>query len=285
MSFQQFRPAGFSLMPTIVKNLLIVNGLFFLAKMLLGSNYGIDLDHLLGLHHFDADDFAPYQFLTYMFMHGDIGHILFNMFALWMFGSSIENAWGPKRFLIYYLLTGIGAGAIYLAYVSYDIAALQSMIDRFAISPTPEAFESFVSKYVPMELLRARYPEIAEEITTLIYNLYDNPDNAQYTANANQVMLDFLYLRTNTPNVGASGSVYGILLAFGMMFPNVRLFLLFIPIPIKAKYFVIGYGVMELWLGLQNSPSDNVAHFAHLGGMLVGFILIKIWQKRSNRFI
>jgi len=285
MSFQQFRPAGFSAMPIIVKNLLIINGLFFLAKILLGSNFNIDLDHILGLHHYNADDFAPYQFLTYMFMHGDFTHILFNMFALWMFGSSIENTWGPKRFIIYYLLTGIGAGFIYLAYVSYDIAALQSIIDQFAISPTPEAFDSFVSKYVPMDRLLAMYPEVAAEINTLTYSFYDNPEATQYAAEAKQVMLDILYLRTNTPNIGASGSVYGILLAFGMMFPNVRLFLIFFPIPIKAKYFVIGYGVMELWMGLQNSPSDNVAHFAHLGGMLVGFVLLKIWQKGSNKFI
>ena len=282
MSFQQIKPAGFSGMPIIVKNLLIINGLFFLGKILLGSSYGIDLDQLLGLHHYDADDFAPYQFLTYMFMHGNFMHILFNMFALWMFGSSIENTWGPKRFIIYYLLTGIGAGFIYLAYVSYDIAALQSVIDSFAVSPSPEAFESFVRKYVPLERL---HPEATAAINTLIYNFYDNPENTLYAAEGKEWMEGFLNMRINTPNIGASGSVYGILLAFGMMFPNVRLFLFFVPIPIKAKYFVIGYGVMELWLGIQNSPSDNVAHFAHLGGMLVGFVLIKIWQKGSNKFI
>lgn len=269
-------------MPMIVKNLLIINGLFFLAKILVVSNFGIDLDHILGLHHYDADDFAPYQFLTYMFMHGDFMHIFFNLFALWMFGSSIENTWGPKRFLIYYLLTGVGAGFVYLAYVSYDIAALQSVIDSFSISPSPEAFESFVNKYVPMERL---IPEAAAEINTFIYNFYDNPENTLYAEEAKREMLGFLNMRINTPNIGASGSVYGILLAFGMMFPNVRLFLFFVPIPIKAKYFVIGYGVMELWLGIQNSPSDNVAHFAHLGGMLVGFILLKIWKIGSNKFV
>ena len=215
-------------LPTITKNLLIINVLCFFGTIV-ARRYGIDLESMFGLHFFLASDFNPIQLITYMFMHANFEHIFFNMFAVWMFGRTIEAVWGPKRFLIYYMICGIGAGLMQelVQYMEYFFAWSQCT----AVSTS--------AGIIPME------------------------------AFLNQL---------NT--VGASGAVYGILLAFGMLFPNSEMFVFPIPMPIKAKYFVIGYAVIELLLGITGG--DGVAHFAHLGGMLVGFILIIYWRKKNG---
>jgi membrane associated rhomboid family serine protease len=241
------RSSAFGNMPEIVKNLLIINGLFFLATIALQPQ-GIDLSRILGAFYWDSEHFKPWQIVTHMFMHGGFAHIFFNMFALWMFGTSIERVWGPKRFLIYYLVTGFGAFILHYAVVAFQIQQL-----------TPEVS-----------------PEMLAEIKKNGLNYLMN--NQNYT-NPVYAELNMLY---NIPVVGASGAVFGILLAFGMMFPNTRLIMLFFPVPIKAKYFVIGYGLLELFSGIANRPGDNVAHFAHLGGMLFGYILIKYWNNNRN---
>ncbi|MCR5036134.1 MAG: rhomboid family intramembrane serine protease [Bacteroidales bacterium] len=224
----QFRPQGFSILPPVVKNLLIINFVFYLATIAFDYVWHIDLAQYLGLHYIGASDFRPYQFVTYMFMHGNFAHIFFNMFALWMFGNSIENAWGPKRFLIFYMVCGIGAG-------------------------------------------------LTQELVQYI-QLRDLVDNYQYVRlNGQSIPVDD-YLNMLT-TVGASGAVYGILLAFGMMWPNSRIYIYF-AIPIKAKWFVIIYGLLELFSGF--SSVDNVAHFAHVGGMLWGFLLILYWRHKDN---
>lgn len=217
-------------MPTITKNLIIINILCFLGSIV-ASRYGIELDRYLGLHFFLAEDFNLAQLFTYMFMHANFQHIFFNMFAVWMFGRVLEQAWGPRRFLFYYILCGMGAGVIQelVQYVHY-ITEL-SMYESVNMGGT----------IVPM---------------------------AQY--------LNFL------TTVGASGAVFAILLAFGMLYPNQQLFIFPLPVPIKAKYFVIGYAVIELALGISNNASDNVAHFAHLGGMIFGLILILYWKKKDK---
>jgi len=182
-------------------------------------------------------------------MHGNFTHLLFNMFALWMFGKTLENVWGGKRFLTYYMITGIGAAFVHLGVSQYEILSLQSQI-----SPN--------------------------ELSDLLENgggLLANFQNYSYP------IMGKLNLLINTPTVGASGAVFGILLAFGMLFPNTLLYIYF-AIPVKAKYFVIIYGIMELYAGISNNPADNVAHFAHLGGMLFGFILLKYWQKNNTQF-
>lgn len=248
MSFNQIRPGGFSLMPPVVKNLLIINGLFFLATMA-ASRFDLDLVNYLGLHLPQSEQFSPHQFVTYIFMHGGFSHIAFNMFALWMFGNSLENYWGGKRFLIYYLATGMGAGLIHLG-----VQEIQ------AISYATEL--------------------TAEQISLIHDEGYGILQSGQNYA---EPILASYNLLINTPTVGASGSVFGLLLAFGMMFPNAQIYLYFL-FPIKAKYFVMMYGAFELYSGIQNSPGDNVAHFAHLGGMLFGYILLKYWQKHPNRF-
>lgn len=224
----QFRPQGFSILPPVVKNLLIINFVFYLATIAFDYVWHVDLAQYLGLHYIGASDFRPYQFVTYMFMHGNFAHIFFNMFALWMFGNSIENAWGPKRFLIFYMVCGIGAG-------------------------------------------------LTQELVQYI-QLRDLVENYQYVKlNGQSIPVDD-YLNMLT-TVGASGAVYGILLAFGMMWPDSRIYIYF-AIPIKAKWFVIIYGLLELFSGF--SSVDNVAHFAHVGGMLWGFLLILYWRHKDN---
>ena len=235
-----YRPTSFRELPEIIKNLLIINGLLFLATISLES-YGIDLRQLLGLHQFQSENFMPHQLITHFFMHGNFTHLFFNMFALWMFGKILENVWGAKRFLIYYMITALGAAALHLAVSQYQIYELSNEVPNL------------------IELAKkGRY----------------NPSNE------NSLRLTQL---VTTPTVGASGAVFGILLAFGMLFPNTLLYIYF-AIPIKAKYFVMIYGALELYLGLSNNPADNVAHFAHLGGMLFGYILLKYWQKNNTQF-
>ena len=243
-----YRPTSFSQLPEVVKNLLIINGLLFLGTISL-ENYGINLTKLLALHQFQSDYFMPHQLITHFFMHANFTHLFFNMFALWMFGKVLENVWGSKRFLIYYMFTGIGAATLHLTISQYEILNLQSQLNPSNLN-----------------ILLENGRNILE-------------GNQNYS---NQIM-GKLNLLINTPTVGASGAVFGILLAFGMLFPNTLLYIYF-AIPVKAKYFVMVYGLLELYLGLSNNPADNVAHFAHLGGMLFGFVLLKYWQKNNTQF-
>jgi len=221
--------------PTMTKNLLIINVLAYLATLVL-QMHGIDLTSLFGLHFCLASDFRVYQLLTYMFLHGGFTHILFNMFALWMFGSVIERVWGPKKFLFYYICCGVGAG-------------LAQELVQFG-TYTYEGLAAYD---------------------------YVNAGGVQMTTDA------YVNLWTT---IGASGAVYGILLAFGMIFPDERLFIIPFPFPIKAKWLVVGYIAIELFSAMSG-PGDGVAHMAHLGGMLFGFLLIRYWKHHpdsSGRF-
>jgi membrane associated rhomboid family serine protease len=277
---QQYRPQSFQVLPLVVKNLLIINGLLFLATWVFQNQYEIDLTDYLGLHYFSSDLFRPYQLVTYMFMHGGFEHIFFNMFALWMFGNVLENFWGSKRFLIFYMVTGIGAALTYLGYQGIQYQQVHSAIDSLIASPSPENY---------LELMRNHFnaflevPQVSTQVQAFASEWANHLNEPHYLNVALTDINQLLDLKINTPMVGASGAVFGVLLAFGMLFPNTLLYVYFL-IPIKAKYFVILYGGLELFLGIQNNPTDNVAHFAHLGGMLFGFILIKYWQKRINRF-
>lgn len=203
----------------------------FLATIVL-ERQGTDLTSLLGLHFFKASDFEPYQLLTYMFMHSDFSHLFFNMFALFMFGGVLERVWGSKRFLIYYLVAGVGAGL--LQEVTQYIHFAQLGWNENALIPVQSL------GLVPVS--------------------------------------DVLNLWTT---VGASGAVYAILLGFGMSFPNEKMFIFPLPFPIKAKFFVIGYAVIELLLGVSNSQ-DGIAHYAHLGGMLFGLVMILYWRRKRK---
>ncbi len=246
---QQFRPRGFSMLPLVIKNLLIINGLFFLTTLVLGNTFNIDLVKYLGLHYPLSKDFGAWQLVTYMFMHSttDFMHILFNMFALWMFGNTIENVWGSKRFLNYYLITGIGAAAVQILVAWIRIKSVEANMSADQIALVIQEGANVLGKGM-------NYQDIAMRHLNLIIN---------------------------TPTIGASGAVFGILLAFGMMFPNSIIYIYF-AIPMKAKYFVMIYGAIEVYMGISNSSGDNVAHFAHLGGMIFGFVLIMYWKKKGT---
>lgn len=260
--------------PLVVKNLLIINALMLFADFVLSSSFNIQLTRIFGLYYFQSDLFRPYQIITHMFMHGGLAHLFFNMFALWMFGRVLESVWGSQRFLIYYFVTGLGA-AILHTFVNYlEISSMVNAAKAFANTPSPDLFSAFISNHIPNP-----NRQVYDFITSWSYD----PNNSAYIAQAINMAETSLQFKMNIPTVGASGAVFGVLLAFGMLFPNTRLMLLFPPIPIKAKYFVIAYGCIELYLGLTR-PGSNIAHFAHLGGMLFGFILIKYWEKNKRSF-
>ena len=215
--------------PTVTKNLLIINILAFISMYVLKSIGLVDLNDLCGLHFFMASDFGVFQLITYMFMHANFEHILFNMFALWMFGCVVERVWGGRKFLFYYISCGVGAGLI-------------------------QEIAQFFSVYF---MLNAQQPlGLIESLSVM-----------------NQLAADLNGMTT----VGASGAIYAILLAFGMIFPDERIFIFPLPVPIKAKWFVIGYAAIELGSAFA-TPGDNVAHLAHLGGMLFGYLLIRYWR-------
>lgn len=219
--------------PTITKNLLIINVAVFAATYIFRS-FGVDLNNVLGLHFFLAPDFHIYQLFTYMFAHGGFSHIFFNMFALWMFGCIVERTWGPKKFLFYYIVCGVGAGLFQeLAQYAQFYLLASEHLNNFSIGKT------------------------------------------MLVANANA---SFLNMWTT---VGASGAVYGILLAFGMLYPEERIFIFPLPVPIKAKWFVVGYAAIELFMAFSTT-GDGVAHLAHLGGMVFGFFLIRYWRRHPD---
>jgi membrane associated rhomboid family serine protease len=273
---EQFRPTGFRILPPVVKNLLIINGLFFLATMATGTRFGFDLTDMLGLHYFAAEKFKPYQIITYMFMHGGFAHIFFNMFALWMFGNALENIWGPRKFLIYYIITGIGAAVTHYIVFYFEISPVLKAIETYLNNPSPENLNIFIN---------SGYFKITPEMKDSFDYFRDQYNSLVHTdaGRATQLSLDYISQYKieflNAPVVvGASGAVFGILLAFGMIFPNALIYLYF-AIPIKAKYFVILYGAIELFSGVFNTGS-NVAHFAHLGGMVFGYFVLIYWKKR-----
>lgn len=229
--------------PSVTKNLIIINALMWLASIVLPKSLGIDLVKYLGLHYWSAPDFNPAQLITYMFMHDthSIMHLFFNMFSLLIFGKVLEQVWGAKRFLFYYISTGLGA------------AIIQQIVWML----------TWQSEFALVDGTGAVAIKGAEAISYALQN----------GINVNEFLNNFI-------TIGASGAVFGILLAFGMMFPNAPMYIMFVPIPIKAKYLVIGYGVLELFFGIGGIQS-GVAHFAHLGGMLFGLIILLIWKKKG----
>ncbi|MEZ4723014.1 MAG: rhomboid family intramembrane serine protease [Flavobacteriales bacterium] len=275
-----------NVMPPVVKNLLIINVLMFFASFTFNETLGIDLWEIFGLHYFESDLFSPYQIVTYMFMHGSVEHIFFNMFAVWMFGSAIENVWGSRRFLIYYLLTGFGAAFLHYAIITYNLYPVTSQLADIILNPSASDIISFAQSHPWQEYLHPQLLGQAQDfVNYTVTQLQMNPNNQVAIESATEFLTEYRTSIVDSQNVvGASGSLFGILLAFGMMFPNVPLFMMFIPIPIKAKYLVTGYGLLELFSAFQNNPGDNVAHFAHLGGMLFGFLIIKFWQKSGMRW-
>jgi membrane associated rhomboid family serine protease len=228
--FRYYRPNN---LPPVIKNLIIINVLVFIIQMTYQSGKTIDLNNLFALHDVHSVFFKPYQLITHMFMHGSIGHIFFNMFALWMFGRTLENVWGPKKFLTFYIVCGLGAAALHLAVLYYEM------------KPVMEYFHTL-------------------------------------PADEQAALLDSPRFVINGATVGASGAIFGCLAAFGYLFPNSEIYVYFL-LPLKAKWFVLIYAALELTMGVQNSAGDNIAHFAHLGGALTGFILVVIWNKTNRK--
>lgn len=289
----EFRPGRFQVLPTIVKNLIIINVIMVVAQFALGK-YGIDFADYLGLHYWRSKLFQPWQLLTHMFMHGsynDVGgtisHIFFNMFGLWMFGSVLENVWGPKRFLLFYIICGIGAAVLHLGVLGWGYHTVEQAFSAYQQNPTLDNFIQFVREHI--EPLRAP----AGEKLKYVFNTWANNPGVNMSQESVSAINQYLhgvqlsdgrYISGlfDEATVGASGAVFGVLFGFGYLFPNTLIYIYFL-FPIKAKYVVAGFALIELFSGIKNSAGDNVAHFAHLGGMIVAFILIKIWNKNNRR--
>ncbi|GAL83755.1 protease [Sporocytophaga myxococcoides] len=255
----------------MVKNLLILNIGVFLIMVFTK----VDLIDIFGLRYLEATDFRPYQLFTHMFIHSGWGHLFSNMFGLFMFGPLLEKMWGSKRFLAFYMICGLGAALIYSGVEYFEMEKLNRLKLSFISSPSPESYIKFSRDALGNDDLS--YPQLL--------NLFEkNPDNKEIIDLAKNRVISVYNKISNIPSVGASGALFGILLAFGMLFPNTELMMLFIPIPIKAKYFVAMYGIFELYSGVQRNPGDHVGHFAHLGGMLFAFLIVKYWERERNRF-
>jgi membrane associated rhomboid family serine protease len=222
-------------LPPVVKNLLIINVLFFVAKWIF-EQQGIPFVEYLAVFYFDSPFFKIWQPITYMFMHADMMHIFFNMFALYSFGGILEAHWGGKRFINFYLITGLGALALQWAVQAFEVYQLTG-------SPINNLETLSVASVTDINTLKA------------------------------------IYLG---PMVGASGAIFGLLVAFAVLYPNIEMYIMFIPVPVKAKYIIPVYIVIELFLGVSQFAGDSVAHFAHLGGALIGYLLVKLWRNKNT---
>jgi membrane associated rhomboid family serine protease len=231
----EFRPGSFQMIPLVIKNLIIINGLVWLAEITMPAHIVEWIFNMFALHDVHSALFKPHQLVTYMFLHDNhnFQHILFNMFALWMFGAVLENYWGAKRFLIFYIVSGVGAAVFHLAVLYHEMAPV---MDQFSLLS----------------------PQEQQDL------LYDPS------------------FRVNEATLGASGAIFGCLAAFGYLFPNQYIYLYFF-VPIKVKWFVLGYAAVELFSGVSGAAGDNVAHWAHLGGGLVGLLLVIYWNRTNRR--
>lgn len=256
--------------PPVVLNLIIINALMLLLTWFLG-NMNIDIIDTFGLHSFYSSSFRIWQPLTNIFLHGDITHLFFNMFSLWMFGRILEQVWGGKKFLLYYLMTGIGASLLNSVVTIAETEWMRSSAEQVIANMTPDTFFDFVKSYAP---------GAKGEISGFLDGWYNHPKDTTYINEAKRAVYAIMETRENGITIGASGSVYGVLLAFGMLFPNMMLLLLIPPIPIKAKYMVMIFAGIEIYFGFSGKQ-PGIAHFAHLGGMLVGYFIIRYWKKHN----
>jgi membrane associated rhomboid family serine protease len=240
----------FTNIPPVVKNLLIINIICLLPSAYFTHGFATQYDPVaanFGLYYFNSPDFRPWQIITYMFLHGGWAHILFNMFALFSFGPILEYTIGSKKFFTLYFICGVGAGVFQLLVQGIE------MYHYIGVITLPHD-------------LRLSAPEVLAKLS----------DPAIFSK-INDIM--------TIPVVGASGAIFGLLIAFGMLYPNMELMIMFIPVPVKAKYIIPVYCVFELFMGIGQFGGDNVAHFAHIGGALLGFIMVKAWGLKSpNNF-
>ena len=245
----------------VVKNLLIINVAVFLIASVIGLS---NLNQVLGLYYYGSPSFKPFQIVTYMFAHGGFTHLLFNMLGLFFLGPLLEQFWGSQKFIIFYLVCGIGAGLIYNGINFTQLGPMKSDMELYEYSATPEGFSDFVKKH---------YTFRNQSVYRLYEEYYDNPGDQALINETRQIVREIYNIKLSIPMVGASGAIYGLLMAIAMLFPNTQFMLLFPPIPIKAKYLALILGGIALYSGFQSNPGDNVAHFAHLGGMVFAFIV------------
>jgi membrane associated rhomboid family serine protease len=258
-----------TLTPT-VRALIAINVIVFLVQSI-NKLYDLQIVSLFGLHYFTSERFMPFQLVTYMFVHGGFSHIFGNMIWLFFIGSTLENLWGQKRFLIFYIVTGIGGALLYMLLKYYDFSQLQLATQTYINHPNLLGFSDFLGKYYTSGLPKEALIGIEDS------NNISIKDSVLIAESGLRAVI-------NTPLIGASGAIFGIQTAFGMLFPNTEINLMFIPIPIKVKYFISVVILLEGYMVQHKMPGDNVAHFAHIGGVIVAFILIKLWQKQRNNF-
>jgi len=292
-----FNPRRFQAVPPVVKNIIIVNVLMVVAQYVLWhSALRVDLADYLGLHYWKSGLFKIWQPVTHIFMHGSaqdvnmtVMHIASNMIGLWIFGSILENVWGSKRFFTFYMVCGLGAALCHMGVLHYEYGLLERSFSQYQQSPTLDHFIQFLQQNVTNGV------QDPDKVNKILRAWQQNPGSISQSNESIAWINKYLhgyhsdgaYVKGvfDEATVGASGAVFGVLFAFGYLFPNTELMLIFLPIPIKAKYVVGIYAAVELFMGVRNSAGDNVAHFAHLGGMLFAFILLKIWNKtRRNDF-
>ena len=255
----------------VVQNLLLANVVLFLVSAFIFPQ----LSEWFALYYIHSPYFKPFQFLTYMFMHADFWHLFSNMFGLLIFGPLLEQFLGPKKLLTLWMVCGIGSGILYSGYTAYRMNDLEAKVAVFQSNPDPETFNRLVVENRGF---------FQRSVFDFVDDYSRNPEDPQKISQAKQTLDAIVDIQGNVPMVGASGALFGILIAFAMLFPNTQLFLLFPPMPVKAKYLVLFYGLYTVYNVLVNNPLDNVAHFAHLSGLVIGGILVYRWKKDRNSF-
>lgn len=263
----------FQLSP-IVKNLLIINVLMFAVPALLLPDHDLFVE-LFGLRYLFSDRFLPTQLLSYSLVHAGWSHLFSNMLGLLVFGPILEMRLGARRFLVFYFTAALGAGLIYSLIHFAEVYPFVAAAREFLAAPDPDLFARVLAE--SPGLLSERNLAFVEEYGR-------HPEVTAYREEAIRAVTDLVALRENSPMVGASGAVYGVMMGFGYLFPNLRMMLLFPPIPVRAKYLIGFYAVAALYYAVEKVPGDNVAHYAHIGGMLVGWLVLRFWKVQPQRF-
>lgn len=245
----------------------------FLAQNTLAKNGGIQMEALFGLHHVKSPLFQPWQIITHLFLHGGWMHLFSNMFALWMFGSELEYLWGPKRFLTFYFLCGIGAALIQLLWLWFQWHDLVNQFYVVKLHPTADTFMAFYNQFGL---------DRDQGAVSVLQNYLSDPGNTTSKSDVIQLISSFTYSVLSEPTIGASGAIFGVLAAYIYLFPNRELYF-YLLFPVKAKWVGLIYFGFEIFSAFQNSPTDNIAHWAHIGGGLVGFLLVLTWNRNNRR--
>ena len=257
----------FNLTP-VVRTLLIINVLvFFVTNQTIIEQFG--------LHSFLSDRFSPIQIITHMFLHGGFNHIFSNMIGLIVFGPMLEQFWGPRRFTFFYFFCGIGAALLFSGVNYYETRDVYDAVQTYRVHPDFASFSAFIDQHAG---------SYYDRLAPFLDKFREYPTDSKNLQDSVLIINRIFSNQVDEPMVGASGAIFGVIMGFGLLFPNTQLFLLFPPIPVKAKYLVIFYGAFELYSGIYRAQADNVAHFAHIGGMLFAFILVKYWGSQRKTF-